>query len=69
MGFHFARIFQLEECFVKIQGNQLSECHKLAMEFQISILNSCGNVIQMSNDAAKKKKKLWKLTGYVCSKL
>jgi len=54
MGFHFAWIFQLEEGFGTIQEHQLSECHKLAMEFQISIPNSCRNIIQMSNDAAKK---------------
>ena len=33
---------------------EVSECHKLAVEYQISIPYTCGNVIQMSNDAAKK---------------
>ena len=54
MGFHFARIFQLEKALVRFKEHQLSECHKLAVEFQISIPNSCGNIIHMSNDAAKK---------------
>ena len=55
-----------KKALVRFKEHQLSECHKLAMEFQISIPNSCGNIIQMSNDAAKK---LWRLTGSVCSKL
>ena len=39
---------------VRLKEHQVSECHKLAMEYQISIPNTCGNVIQMSNDAATK---------------
>ena len=39
---------------MRFKEHQLSECHKLAMEFQISIPDSCGNIIQMSNNAAKK---------------
>ena len=43
-----------KKALVRFKEHQLSQCHKLAMEFQISIPNSCGNIIQMSNDAAKK---------------
>ncbi|KAK2550816.1 Zinc finger MYM-type protein 1 [Acropora cervicornis] len=43
-----------KKALVRFKEHQVSECHKLAMEYQISIPNTCGNVIQMSNDAAKK---------------
>ena len=43
-----------KKTLVRSKEHQLSECHKLAMEFQISIHNSCGNIIKMSNDRAKK---------------
>ena len=56
-GFSFARIFQLEQGFGKIQGTSTFWVSQAAMEFQISIPNSCGNIIQISNDAAKK---LWR---------
>ena len=43
-----------KKALVRFKEHQLSECHTLAMEFQRGIPNSCGNIIQMSNDAAKK---------------
>ena len=43
-----------KKALVRFKEHQVSECHKLDMEYQISIPNTCGNVIQMSNDAAKK---------------
>lgn len=43
-----------KKALARFKEHQLSECHKLAMEFQISIPNSCGKSFQMSNDAAKK---------------
>ena len=43
-----------KKALVRFKEHQVSECHKLVMEYQISIPNTCGNVIQMSNDAAKK---------------
>ena len=36
-----------KKALVRFKEHQLSECHKLAMEFQISIPNSCGKIIQM----------------------
>ena len=48
------RFSNWKKALVRFKEHQLSECHKLAMEFQISIPNSCGNIIQMSNNAAKK---------------
>lgn len=43
-----------KKALVRFKEHQVSECHKLAMEYQISIPNTCRNVIQMSNNAAKK---------------
>jgi len=43
-----------KKALARFKEHQLSECHKLAMEFQISIPNGCGKIFQMSNDAAKK---------------
>ena len=43
-----------KKALVRFKEHQVSECHKLAMEYQISIPNTCGNVIEISNDAAKK---------------
>ena len=43
-----------KKALVRFNEHQLYKCHKLAMEFQISIPNSCKNIVQMSNDATKK---------------
>ena len=32
----------------------MSECHKIATEYQINLPRTCGNVLEMSSDAAKK---------------
>ena len=68
MGFQFARISRLEEARLWYDSRNINflSVTWLATVFQISIPNSCGSIIQMSNGVAKK---LWKLKGPACLNL
>ena len=58
----------------------MSKCHKIAIDYETNLSRTCGNVWEMSSDAAKKKtkqnknkkttttKKQWSLTVYASSK-
>ena len=44
----------------------MSECHKIAIDYETKLSRTCGNVWEMSGDAEKKRQ--WSLTVYASSK-
>ena len=44
----------------------MSECHKIAIDYETNLSRTCRNVWEMSSDAAKKRQ--WILTVYASSK-
>ena len=43
-----------KKALTRFKEHQLSDCHKLAIDYQMNFPKTCGNVLEMSNDAAKK---------------
>ena len=43
-----------KKAVTRFKEHQLSDCHKLAIDYQMNFPITCGNVLEMSNDAAKK---------------
>ena len=39
---------------MRLKERKLSECHKIAIDYQTNLSRTCGNVWEMSSDAAKK---------------
>ena len=42
-----------KKALTRFKKHQLSDCHKLAIDYQMNFPTSCKNVLEMSNDAAK----------------
>jgi len=43
-----------KKALTQFKEHQVSECHKIATDYQINLPRTCGNVLEMSSDAAKK---------------
>ena len=43
-----------KKALTRIKEHQVSECHNIATDYQINLPRTCGNVLEMSSDAAKK---------------
>ena len=43
-----------KKALTRLKEHQLSDCHKLAIDYQMNFPTTCGNVLEMSNDAEKK---------------
>ena len=42
------------EALARFKEHQVSECHKIAINYETNLSRPCGNVWEMSSDAAKK---------------
>ena len=43
-----------KKALLRFKEHQLSDCHKLAIDYQMNFPTTCGNVLEMFNNAAKK---------------
>ena len=43
-----------KKALTQFKEHQVSECHKIATDYRINLPRTCGNVLEMSSDAAKK---------------
>ena len=57
------QIFELSEvrksalflkALARLKEHQVSECHKIAIDYETNLSRTCGNAWEMSSDAAKK---------------
>ena len=43
-----------KKVLARFKEHQVSECHKIAIDYETNLSRTCGNVWEMSSDAAKK---------------
>ena len=43
-----------KKALAQFKEHQVSECHKIAIDYETNLSRTCGNVWEMSSDAAKK---------------
>ena len=43
-----------KKALARFKGHRVSECHKIAIDYETNLSRTCGNVWEMSSDAAKK---------------
>ena len=55
-----------QKALARFKEHQVSECHKIAIDYETCLSRTCGNVWEMSSDAAKK---TMESTVYASSKL
>ena len=54
VGFISKRFSNWKKALVRFKEHQVSECHKISIDYETNLFRTCGNVWEMSSDAAKK---------------
>jgi len=52
ISFIFQGFSNWKKALIRLKEHQVSECHKIATDYQINLPRTCGNVLEMSSDAA-----------------